>query len=982
MPRSRKDRHSVNPLCTSCVDHRDSQGAAQPDVAQPSHGLAAVPEESGTVAPSGTSSSHGVTECFCGCGVLIDVSDVPPQRPGTLVQHSTLRKSFVSVRCISCKETCFFAATSCPRLGAGFVKKSCGWNCAACSNAEKVPDVVEVVAVDSCIGTGRSGLPILAARGEIQASLSQNRVTLVDSPMASGKTSRVPILSDEVERGRTLTLVPSAIAAQGAATAMAVAGFNWDEITVRCGGIDAEKGGPWYARFSFVTRGTFFQWLITFGLHEAVSRYTTILIDDPAHDALTLSILRGLRDCMPHCRTRIVVMSATMNSDFYTKMFEGFSLQTVHVTERRYTLYRFMACCPDGLESAYAAKIVANRWNPQATAGILVFLPGHSEITLFFDILHQILEHSDHRRENVSLDADAGHYGETPIFRITANTDNDVQRRAATKVGNKIVASTETFGISITVRSVRLVVNSCMVKRPKICQKTGTTSLVTVLQSESGAAQAGGRAGREEDGEVIYLKDPSTLPKSDASDTPDDVAKTLVLLEKVHHETSPTESLLRDGVAPSAVLRAQLRHNCLVQSNLGEELVSCPCSLSAALLMHQAKKESVCAAMATIASCLEHNIGAPALLGTFPHGKPRREQVEWAAENEINVNHLAEYKKARVTYAALRDHFGMFSDSAVYQPSNTELLKVCAIIATYQPQRVAYSHASHTFISGEPASLTLPTGYLLYADEVRTEVKAKLESELGDDEKLKPQDVVTAIAARWEGAEQEVRDEWNTKASTQAWIVLGVKSSFRKDRLTAQTVLPLPRYCYWASRKRISLFGDSTTDGFISIVSEWFLKMGWLVVHNRSLPGAGAEGIEREIREAAGIAQVPVDVLLVLLNGNDIVRGTMRRTCCQTLVDTCLSRSKRAAFLVGCGSLYPQLGAEYAEHTKVLRSMLCDAGADVVLNGLERSLDWQETLKDLQLKDKQHYKESEGLRLAQGLEALARHTCVTVAPRC
>ena len=60
------------------------------------------------------------------------------------------------------------------------------------------------------------------------------------------------------------------------------------------------------------------------------------------------------------------------------------------------------------------------------------------------------------------------------------------------------------------------------------------------------------------------------------------------------------------------------------------------------------------------------------------------------------------------------------------------------------------------------------TGYLLYADEVRAEVKAELTAELGEDEKLKPQDVVKAIAARWKGEDQEVRDEWNTKAKTPA----------------------------------------------------------------------------------------------------------------------------------------------------------------------------------------------------------------------
>ena len=60
------------------------------------------------------------------------------------------------------------------------------------------------------------------------------------------------------------------------------------------------------------------------------------------------------------------------------------------------------------------------------------------------------------------------------------------------------------------------------------------------------------------------------------------------------------------------------------------------------------------------------------------------------------------------------------------------------------------------------------TGYLLYADEVRAEVKASLTAELEEGEKLKPQDTVRAIAARWKEEDQEVRDEWNTKSKTPA----------------------------------------------------------------------------------------------------------------------------------------------------------------------------------------------------------------------
>ena len=66
----------------------------------------------------------------------------------------------------------------------------------------------------------------------------------------------------------------------------------------------------------------------------------------------------------------------------------------------------------------------------------------------------------------------------------------------------------------------------------------------------------------------------------------------------------------------------------------------------------------------------------------------------------------------------------------------------------------------------KPKTKRGPTGYLLYAASVRPEVRAEMEEWLEDGEKLKPQDVVKAIAARWKALEQDERDEWNTKAKT------------------------------------------------------------------------------------------------------------------------------------------------------------------------------------------------------------------------
>ena len=56
------------------------------------------------------------------------------------------------------------------------------------------------------------------------------------------------------------------------------------------------------------------------------------------------------------------------------------------------------------------------------------------------------------------------------------------------------------------------------------------------------------------------------------------------------------------------------------------------------------------------------------------------------------------------------------------------------------------------------------TGYLLYADSARAEVRAELELALEEGAKLKPQLVVTEIAARWKALPEDDRNWWNVEA--------------------------------------------------------------------------------------------------------------------------------------------------------------------------------------------------------------------------
>ena len=68
----------------------------------------------------------------------------------------------------------------------------------------------------------------------------------------------------------------------------------------------------------------------------------------------------------------------------------------------------------------------------------------------------------------------------------------------------------------------------------------------------------------------------------------------------------------------------------------------------------------------------------------------------------------------------------------------------------------------------KPKTKRASTGYLTYAASVRAETKEELLAELEEGEKLQPQAVVTAIAAKWKGLSDEERTEWNEAAKASA----------------------------------------------------------------------------------------------------------------------------------------------------------------------------------------------------------------------
>ena len=70
--------------------------------------------------------------------------------------------------------------------------------------------------------------------------------------------------------------------------------------------------------------------------------------------------------------------------------------------------------------------------------------------------------------------------------------------------------------------------------------------------------------------------------------------------------------------------------------------------------------------------------------------------------------------------------------------------------------------------SDEPKTKRKITGYLLFSKENRAEVKAALEEELAEGEKLQSKTVVGALAAAWKALSEEEQAEWKEKAAKPA----------------------------------------------------------------------------------------------------------------------------------------------------------------------------------------------------------------------
>ncbi len=341
--------------------------------------------------------------------------------------------------------------------------------------------------------TSSSTLPVDAVLPALKEALrARNAAVLVAQPGA-GKTTRVPLaLLGEpwVNSGKILVLEPRRIAARAAASFMANAiGERLGEtvgLRVRFG----SKVGA-NTRIEMITEGVFTRLL----LEDPELKGVAAVVFDEFHErsldadlglALALDAQRGLREDL-----RILVMSATLDGASVSKLLQGApvieSEGRAFPVETRYLGRDTRA--PIHLEMANVlARIAGNE-----SGSILAFLPGVGEIRRTADFLRE--------RMNDPV---------TEIVPLYGALDANLQDKAieVPKPGRrKIVLATSIAETSITIKGVRVVVDSGLARVPRFEPGLGLTRLETVRVSRAAADQRRGRAGRTEPGVCYRLWD-------------------------------------------------------------------------------------------------------------------------------------------------------------------------------------------------------------------------------------------------------------------------------------------------------------------------------------------------------------------------------------------------------------------------------------------------------------------------------------------
>jgi ATP-dependent helicase HrpA len=453
-------------------------------------------------------------------------------------------------------------------------------------------------------------LPVVAMRAEIRRAIAENQVVIICGETGSGKTTQLPKICLELQRGVHGLIghtQPRRIAARTVATRIA------QELKTPLGHAVGYK-----VRFSDKLSSNSYIKLMTDGILLAETQgdrdlraYDTLIIDEAHERSLNIDFLLGYLKRLMSRRPdlKIIVTSATIDATRFAEHFstKGKPAPVIEVSGRTYPVevrYHPLGKDKNANENAGEKDLdeaivdaVAELWRERAGGDVLVFLPGEREIR----------EAAEALRKNHPKGAE--------ILPLYARLSFEEQDRVFKSGGaRRIVLATNVAETSLTVPGIHYVVDTGLARINRYSYRNKVEQLQIEKIARASADQRAGRCGRVAAGVAIRLyaeddyaarpqyTDPEILRSSLAHVILRMKALRIGDVEDFPFLEAPTSRMIADGYQLLAELGAVDADKALTP--VGWQLAKFPIDPRIARMIIAAKQENCLNEVLIIASAL------------------------------------------------------------------------------------------------------------------------------------------------------------------------------------------------------------------------------------------------------------------------------------------------------------------------------------------------------------------------------------------
>lgn len=356
----------------------------------------------------------------------------------------------------------------------------------------------------------RQQLPIYHHREKIVEYINNNQVTIVIGETGSGKSTQIPQFLMTENKGMIAVTQPRRVAAASLAARVS------EEHGCRLGQdvgyqVRFTNMSNKFTKLKYLTDGMLLRELM---IDPRLSKYSTIILDE-AHERtiltdLIMGFLKQLITSGNRKDLKIVVMSATLNAELFSKFFENAPI--LYIEGKMYPVSQFYleSDTEDIVDTMIRSIIQVNLNEPEGD--VLCFLPGQEEIDNCVKSLEKLAP---------QLPKEAPLIVPLPLYAALSPGQQSKIFEKLPKGRRKVILATNIAETSITVSGVKYVIDSGLRKIKVWKHNLGLSTLLTTPISQASAKQRAGRAGRESEGKVFRLYSESmfdTLPKQQESE--------------------------------------------------------------------------------------------------------------------------------------------------------------------------------------------------------------------------------------------------------------------------------------------------------------------------------------------------------------------------------------------------------------------------------------------------------------------------------